>query len=308
MAKKQEVVERDDNLGFMTEDLTEEMRGGRRGTETLGVNDLEMPRFFILQGTHDEVVDDGHNAGEFYHNIAEEALGKSVLVVPILIRVEYTLWKPRLKGETQTSGGQNILCRATDGITWDVAGDWDVKVTPGPDGKIVKWSTRKSNDPDSPDFNVAATVLESGLGEFGSMDPDNPDSHPAAVRQYNIILGFPSRPDLGYAMCIMARSAHKVGRKFSAATKQIPTDSFRQVFELTPFGDQNDAGERFYNYKYKRKGFIKDGHKLFEEYELAYESFKAMETFNVKDADKDPDPEAGAAPLDDAVPDSGAKY
>ena len=130
------------------------------GTEKLGAGDAEVPRIKLMQALSPELVEYDIRAGNFWHTLAEENMGSEVRISPIFIDVRFILWRPRKSG-----GG--ILARADDGQHWSPPnGEFAVKLD---SGKEVTWKT-------------APTVDQSRLAEWGSMDPSDTNSPPAATR------------------------------------------------------------------------------------------------------------------------------
>jgi hypothetical protein len=198
------------------------------GTEL--VADLTIvPRIKLLQGLSPEVVDDGERAGEFWHTVAETTLGDALNMVPVFVSQSVILWRPRKDG-----GG--ILARADDGVHWDRPEmDFDVKLD---NGRKVTWSTGK-------------TVQRGGLDQFGSMDPDDPNSYPAATRMINIIAMFPDQMDLSPAVISLQRSSFKVGQQFVSklAINRLP--SWSRVFGMSSKKDKNANNESYFNWSFQ---------------------------------------------------------
>jgi hypothetical protein len=232
------------------------------GTEKIGAGDIETPRLKLLQSVSPECEQfDTAKQGDFWHSVAEVSLGKEVKIVPLYIDMRAILWRPRHEG-----GG--ILARADDGINWSPAhGSWNVQ--PFKDNKKrVTWK-------------VAPTVAASGLLEWGSSDPDDPNSPPAATRMYNMALALPDFPELGIGVVTLQRAGIRVARKFMGKLKLMSMPSFGCYFTMTNVKDQNDQGDTFYNYSFNAEGFVQDEEE-FLQYKELYEGFKRM-GLNIKD-------------------------
>jgi len=206
-----------------------------KGTESVRPEDIVLPRIVLLQALSDEVIEGDCKAGEFYHNIAEVSLGKTIQITPLYVDVRYILWRPRESG-----GG--ILARADDGIHWSPSSAaFDVKL---PSGKSVTWRT-------------AATVRESGLGEWGSYDPEDESSPPAATKMITIACAIKGHPELSPSLMSLQRKSLTPAGKFIGKLKTTRAPSFAQVFEVSSFLDENNNGQKFYNYKFDRvPGFL----------------------------------------------------
>lgn len=259
MSKQQVAVKEDKLPDFMSG-----MAG--MGTENLGVGDVETPRVKLMQALSPELTEyNDLKAGQFWHSLTEHNFGNTVRICPIFVDKRFILWRPRKSG-----GG--ILARADDGIHWSPAGaEFSVKLD---NGAEVKWRTAK-------------TVMASGLDQWGSSNPADAGSPPAATRMYSIVCSFPDFPDMFPAVVTLQRAAIKVGNKFIGKLKIGQTPSFGRIFVMSSIEDRNAAGERFYNYSFRMDGVVQDK-ALFESNFKQYQFFK---TQGVKVSDKDQEDE-----------------
>jgi hypothetical protein len=179
------------------------------GEGTENVSDLTIvPRVKLLQGLSPEVTDEGNRSGEFYHTVAETTMGDTLQVIPVYVSQSVILWRPRKDG-----GG--ILARADDGIHWDrPEQEFEVKLDTG---QKVTWNTGK-------------TVQQGGLTEFGSMNPSDKNSYPAATRMINIIGMFPEHVDLSPSVMSLQRSSFKVGQQFVSKLAISKLPSWSRIF------------------------------------------------------------------------------
>src|SRR5579864_1149163 len=100
---KQLAVKEDTQVAVIPDFMQEQVG---LGTERLGSSDAEVPRIKLMQMLSPELEDhDDLKAGDFYHTLTEESLGKEVRITPIFTDVRFVLWRPRKSG-----GG--ILARA----------------------------------------------------------------------------------------------------------------------------------------------------------------------------------------------------
>lgn len=219
-----------------------------RGTENIGRDDMEVPRLKLIQALSKELQEyNDLRAGQFFHTASEAMVDGPLIIVPIFFDRRFILWNPR------DSGG-GILARADDGVNWQPRAEFTVKLDKKDGGKTVKWSTEDG------------TVRASGLADWGSMNPDDPNSSPAATLMLNFVVGFPERPDLLPATLTFQRSAIRIGRKFATRLKTNSGRApiFGQRFTLESFIDKNRAGQEFHNFLLKGAGFLEDA----EQYEL----------------------------------------
>lgn len=249
MAKKAVAKKTEGNLPEMPSFM--QNKAGR-GTEGISNSDVEIPRLVLLQSLSDEVNNGDCRPGQFYHNIMEEELGDELTIIPIYSDIRFILWNPRHSG-----GG--ILARADDGVHWNPPNQ-KFEVQPYKDiKKTVTWETKE-------------TVEESGLSAWGSSDPENPDSAPAATKMYSTVCWIKERPDLSPCVLTLQRSSVTVARKFMGKLKMIEAPSYGLQFRMTSIVDQNGAGEEFRNYRIETDGFVED-EELFNKCEKLYEQF-----------------------------------
>ena len=248
------------------------------GKEAIGQEDMDIPRLKLMQGLSKELtLFDDLKAGMFFHSATEAMFDEAIRVVPILLDKQYILWRPMEDG-----GG--ILARASDGVHWaPSAGSFDVKLDKKDGGHKVTWK-------------LARTVQESGLANWGTMNPADTDSPPAATLMYNFLLAFPDEPDLMPAVLTFQRSSIKIGRKFMTKLRTVRTPLFGSVFKLSSFIDHNSANQDFHNINIVGDGLVEDP-ELYEMYKSLHLSLKDK-GLNIKDVDSlqdDPDAKGGDA-------------
>ena len=229
------------------------------GTENLGAGDVEIPRIKLMQKISPELEEVNNlKAGDFYHTLADLNLGPEVRVTPIYTDTRFILWRPRKNG-----GG--ILARADDGLHWSPANvDFQVKLD---NGQEVVWHT-------------ANTVAQSGLDKWGSSNPADNNSPPAATRMYNVAVALVDHPELPPAVVTLQRAAIKVARRFLGKMKITRAPSFGLIFTMKSVKDQSPAGE-FFNYQFAAAGLVEDK-KTYDRNKDYYAFFKSQ-GLNVKD-------------------------
>lgn len=234
------------------------------GVEALGAGDMEVPRLIVLQSLSPEVVDGDEKPGSFYHTILEEALGKELRMVIVYADIKYILWKPRHEG-----GG--ILARSDDGKTWTPP-NATFEVKPYKDQpKVVSWQTKP-------------TVAESGLDKFGSSDPNDPNSQPAATKMWNFVVVLPDHPEMGPMVLTLQRGMADVGRNFSGKLKMSGLPTFGQVYNATVRKENKGSGD-FFSLSFNREKILgADDVEEYEYYKSLYQQFSSM-GLNIKDID-----------------------
>lgn len=217
------------------------------GREGLDRSDIETPRLKLMQGLSPELETyDKLRPGMFFHTAAEHIFDGPFKAVPLYISKSYLLWNPR------DSGG-GILARADDAVHWSPADtEFEVKLDAKDGGHKVKWKTAK-------------TVTQSGLANWGTMNPNDPQSPPAATLMYNYVLAFPEFPDLMPAVMTFQRSSIKAGRQFNSKLMTVRSPIFGCVFEFSSEDTTNKRGQNFKNVSVVGAGFVTDK-ALYEQY------------------------------------------
>lgn len=222
---------------FMKEDVG-------KGTENIGRDDIETPRLQLIQGTHTDLLSqyDELRAGMFFHSAAEQVFDvkkEPLRVVPVYVDKRYLLWNP-------LDSGGGILARADDGVHWQPANrTFDVTLDKKDGGAKVKWKT-------------ADTVQRSGLAAWGTQNPNDDQSPPAATLMYNFLLYFIDYPDLMPAVFSFQRSSISVARKFNSRLKTQRAPMFGLIYELGSGTAQNNSSQSYFVPTMKGAGFVED--------------------------------------------------
>lgn len=270
MAKPSQSVATKPDTAVANKSATAQMPDFMKGVQSRGLNqiensDVELPRIIMLQGTHDQVnTFDEANAGEFWHSIADIPLGKTLRIVPIMIKKSVKLWAP------DASGG--LLAVSDDMVTWSRGGD-------------MRHTVKIKNVKEPQIWDTGTGVHESGLLEWGSSIKDDPESPPAATLCYDVLCAMPDFPELGYAVFTISRTGLKTGKKFLGKLKIANAPNFGLIFEL----GSTQAGEGQQSYfepTFRSAGFVTD-EESFNQYREACEHFTST-GFEVKGDTDDP--------------------
>lgn len=270
MAKQESksVTKVDETKGFMTQEMPEFMKNVvQTGLEELDNSDYVMPIVKLMQATDMKVQEGLATAGDFYHLTSERNLGKKLVFIPTYVRKRFMLFRP----SEDKSSGTNVLARADDGVHWSPANAvFDVKLK----GKkeSVKWSTKP-------------TVAESGLDKFGSMDPDDPQSKPAATLIYDIVCILPEYPELSPAILSLKGSGVQKAKNFFTGLRSARAPIFGLLFEAYGTLEKN-GNDAYQAHNIKGAGFVKSA-ELFKQGE---DLNKLCSTQNFR-ADQDDEPE-----------------
>ena len=207
---------------------------GGSGLVGLDADDFIIPRIKLLQSTSPELdAFDNAKAGTFWLNVLDIPLGDTLDFVVCGNKKRYLLLPPM-------GDNRGILARSDDAIHWSPPnGEWQVKL------KNIKnpvtWKT-------------ADTVRASGLAEFGSSNPDDPDSNPAATLFYEFLVYLPNRPELSPALMSLARSQAKKARDLQGKIEFKKAPMQAQAFQAKIVKDTGPEGD-FFNYQFVSNGF-----------------------------------------------------
>lgn len=247
---------------------------GGSGLQGLDAGDFIVPRIKLLQGTSTEPETfDEAKVGTFWVNVLDVPIGDSFEFTPILNRKRVMLMPP------MGSSGTGIYARANDGMTWNTTGEWELKLKG--QRTSVKWAITDLN------------VRKSGLLEYGTSDPENPDSPPAATLFYDFLVMI--HGDQGVNMPVLlslARSAAKVARNLQMKIEAMKhTPMWARKFIAKPFKDHNNDGQEFWNWQFAASGFVPE--EVFARTSAQRTRFMEM---NFRGAEDDLDEAATAAP------------
>lgn len=253
--------------GVPAEAMPDYMKGDTgKGAEGLGMGDIEVPRIKLIQAISPEIKTHDMDAGVFFHTITEESLGEELEIIPVFVSKAYILWRPRPPID---SGG--MLARAMDGVHWSPStGEFQVKTRKGQKEPTI--------------WKLAATVAQSGLDAWGTSDPEDTGSPPAATQMINVAAILPAHLDLSPVVITLQRAGLKVGKKFAGKLKMSQIPIFGRKFMMRSVDDSSQAGA-FKNYSFEGIGQL--GEEDLDVYNMGkgfYESFKRM-GLNIKDID-----------------------
>jgi hypothetical protein len=249
-------------------------------TNTMMENeDRIVPRMKLLQAISPELKSFNEaKEGVFWHSILNESLGSEVRFSVIMARKSYVLFAPR-------GDDRMILARSADGKTWDRPNEsFEVKIKGY--AKPIEWNTKGS-------------VVESGLANFGSSIPGDPQSPPAATLVYEYLVYLPDYPDCSPALISLSRSGIKRGKdlnsKISLRAGSVP--QFAQLYKAVVTSEQSAEGG------YNGWSFKSDGVADEATFNTVLALAKSFETTSYRASDEDMSDEATAAPAD-----SGGAY
>jgi len=250
------------------------------------VTDQVIPRVKLLQAISPELTDfNNAKAGVFWHTIANENMGSELLGIPIVIKKSYVLWSPR-------DDSRGILARAMDGVHWDYPG--------------AEFTVKPKGSPTSVTYKLADTVAESGLDQFGTSIPGDPQSVPAASLTYNMLWYFPEFPELSPSVIINTRSSVKPMQQLLSKIDAKPVAHYVQMYKIG-IVQQRGAEGPYFNYTYTSDGFAdKDEAQITER---LYERFAdARWQANEESADVTEDTRGGGRQSREPTEEDNQKY
>ncbi len=224
--------------------------------------DVTIPQIKLLQGLSDQISQfDNANVGDFWHTGMDESLGNSIQFIVCSRRRKYLLVTPQ-------DDGRGVLARADDGAHWDRAGKWEVKV----DKKTTAvWEIQ------------TLSVADSGLTDWGTYDPSDPESPPAATLFYEYLVVLPARLDLGPAVISLARSQVKKAKKGLNDKIMLHASNGRPLqalmFEASSVEETNASGQQYHNWKFTGAGFVQEE----AVYQQAVDIGERIKTYAVQD-------------------------
>lgn len=230
--------------GVVSEQLPDFIKRGKagQGTEALSSNALQPPRLKMAQALTPEITEGilpELKPGNFFSDTTGNIFGSSIKIIPCYFSESYLLYAPKVPG---SPGG--LLARANDAVHWEPANtEFDVVIDKK--GTRVKWKT-------------AETVIASGLDKWGTFDPSDQKSPPAAVHCLNLLAMLPEHLDEGFLVFSFMRSAVKAGKKFAGNLRISNVPSYGRVFELNSKITPNDHGGSHFEPLLKAAGFVAD--------------------------------------------------
>ena len=145
------------------------------GLESFSREDFNIPQVRLMHPINPEVTQTFKGLaipGEYWHTGLVKSLGNEFTSIVTVAKKRIILWRPK------NDQGGGILAVSNDSINWARGGNSEFTVNLKGRKEPVKWNTR---------MNVA----QSGLLNFGSSNPDDENSQPAATLYYEYILYLP---------------------------------------------------------------------------------------------------------------------
>ena len=222
--------------------LPAHLQGGKTASfGNIDQSDLIVPRVKLLQATSPEVeAYDNAKTGMFWHTLAEMPLGtaEGLPFIPLVLKKEVVLWAPR-------GDDRGILARSSDCVHWDEG------------FKNLKFEVKLKGVKEPIVYETKGSVAESGLDRFGSLNPHDPDSRPAASLTYRMLFYFPDYADISPALIINTRSTVKDAKGLISKIEMKPVDHYGQMYRMVTTDENGDEGP-YKGLKYVSAGYVED--------------------------------------------------
>lgn len=227
-----------ETVDVVSSEMPEWMKGEeKKGLEALDSTDFILPIVKLMQATDVAVQEGTAQAGSFYHMTSKVNIGKEVTFIPCHIRKRYMLFRPN---DGSGGTGSNVLARSDDGIHWSPA-NAAFEVTLKSKKKVV-WKTK-------------STIAESGLDKFGSSDPEDPQSNPAATLIYDIVAILPDHEDLSPAVISLKGSAVTRAKNLNTVLRSSKAPIWGHVFGAKGSLEKN-GNNSYWAYNLDGKGYV----------------------------------------------------
>lgn len=210
---------------------------GPSGLEDLGKEDFKLPVLKVLQGMSPELREypDVADAGLFWATSLKMALGTELYVTVAAVKRRVTLWAPR---EMKV---KRMLARSNDCYNWDKPNqEFEIRHKHAPNKPVI-WRT-KSN------------VLHSGLTNWGTSDPDNSDSKPAAQESYEYLLVLNDYPELSPIVHRMYSTGLDTARDLNTMLRALRVPMYGAKVRLS-IVDKTSNGDEFFGISFGLAGY-----------------------------------------------------
>lgn len=196
------------------------------GTEALDRDDVKTPRIVLLQALSPQIRSFPGVAipGHFWHTGMNISLGNTFNFIPALVGKRVILFRPR----DDNDGG--ILAFSRDAKTWQTGANQKFKVQIKNKEEPVIWETGKD-------------VESSGLAEWGSMNPDDAHSPPAATLIYEYLCYLVDRPELSPCVLGVSKTGIPIAKNFNTSLLMITrTGKPTACVKVRAFAEEQSSG------------------------------------------------------------------
>lgn len=229
MSKKQEVALKEDHRDLVIpfDNIPEHLKGRSEATglEGMGQSDFKLPRMLRLDPKSPAVTTFQGEAipGHFWHTGVNRDMGTEFLFVPCTASKRVVVWNPRESG-----GG--ILAMSRDGVHWSQGANQTFSVKIKNVSKPIIWSTGKD-------------VNSSGLLQWGTSNPSDERSGPAAQLSYEYLMWLPEHPELSPVLLGCFRTALANAKQLNTALLALRKPIQSVVVRCFMESKNNEGGE-----------------------------------------------------------------
>lgn len=249
-------------------------------------SDKIVPRIKLLQAISPEVAElklEGAESGVFWHTVLQQPLGPKLRATPILVKKTHVLWSPR-------NDDRGVLARSSDAVHWD------------PGFENLEFEVKPKGSPQKIKYQTLGSVAESGLAEFGSSIPGDPNSPPALALTYHFMWYLHDFPDASPAIIINTRSSIRPAKMLISNLDMSPVDHFYRFFEIGTTDEKGDEGP-YKGYSYRGTGYIEDP-EVAARMKYIYDTFNSAD-WKVNDENEEQVGGGGGKPAGDTTGNGG---
>ena len=235
MAKKEVIKHEEEHKAFIPFGEVDRPKSeGAKGLEGLGQTDYKMGRMKRLDPKSPEVSTFAGEAipGHFWHTGVQRDMGTEFLFVPCTVVKRVVLWAPREMG-----GG--VLAMSRDGVYWSQGANQTFTVNINGIGKPPAiWRTGSEVR-----FSSCEGVPNKSLLEWGTYDPQNERSGPAAQLSYEYLCWLVDYPELSPVFMGCYRTALANAKQLNTALLALKapiTDVVVRCFVESKKKDSNE--------------------------------------------------------------------
>ena len=235
---KSEAKEDHNNVLIPFDSVPDYLKGeGNTGLEQLGQSDFKVPRIKLLQPLNPEIRSFQGKAipGEFWHTGSNSSLGSEFDMICCIASKRVILWNPRDEG-----GG--MLAFSRDGKSWVSGGN-------------QKFEVKLKNVKKPIVYNTGKNVHDSKLLEWGTANPEDIESGPAAQLSYDYLCYLPKYPNLSPVVMSLSRTAMGNAKNFNTSMLMIRKPI--QSVLVRCFSDEKSEGENvWWVPNFEMKGYV----------------------------------------------------
>jgi len=217
MVKKAVVKKANSAIALYDDVRPDHVQVGKRGSESVGIEDLTIPRLSIIQdlspqkkASKPEYIE-GAEAGMLFNSVSNRLYGDTVVFVPCFFRKEYLIW------------GNRAEPHKFEGFF-------------GAYGTEALAKEALAELPEGPKCEIVETAQHFGL--IIDMDASTAEE-----------------PVVDEVVVPMSKSKLKISRQLNSLVQMSGMDRFARMYELTGVEAQNKKNQDFYNYAITQRGY-----------------------------------------------------